>query len=57
MFRAIIQLEMESNPASFIWTQKDFIWLDLERFAQESKLESMIIIGENLKQVCNPNSF
>ena len=36
---------------------KDCILLDLERFAQGSNHESIVIIGEDLKQSGNPNSF
>ena len=53
MFRSLIQLERESNRASFKWTQKDWIfsiWKDLNK---GSNLESIIIIGKYLKPNCN----
>ena len=55
MFRPLIQLEEDSNRANFKWTQKDWIFSIWEDLHKGSNLESVIIIGEDLKQVCNPN--
>ena len=48
-------MEMESNRASFKWTQKDWIFSICRDLYKGSNLESMIIIGEDLKPNCNPN--